>query len=213
MQKVVQIYLKCCLKERISSEVSLERAQWWCSLLSLSKAGGGVHLVASSRCSWFPALPAALRSGLLHVRLARPREGHPHRHPAPQVSAAVVTRCFTRCFTRLLDEVWNGFLRFLSSSCSILAVESREDAGIFLVLTTTGHYSLFPLIFTPAGKHQTQTDRGSIWGSWTSVSLFYWFLFWNISWLFKVTASTDTSTPKNRSRFGEFLLAVFVTSF
>ncbi|TMS14180.1 putative dolichyl pyrophosphate Glc1Man9GlcNAc2 alpha-1,3-glucosyltransferase [Larimichthys crocea] len=33
---------------------------------------------------------------------------------------------------------------------SILAVESREDAGIFLVLSTTGHYSLFPLIFTPA---------------------------------------------------------------
>ncbi|KAM6907893.1 dolichyl pyrophosphate Glc1Man9GlcNAc2 alpha-1,3-glucosyltransferase isoform 1-T1 [Xenentodon cancila] len=33
---------------------------------------------------------------------------------------------------------------------SILAVESREDAGIFLVLTTTGHYSLFPLLFTPA---------------------------------------------------------------
>ncbi|XP_061904805.1 probable dolichyl pyrophosphate Glc1Man9GlcNAc2 alpha-1,3-glucosyltransferase [Entelurus aequoreus] len=33
---------------------------------------------------------------------------------------------------------------------SLLAVESREDAGIFLVLTTTGHYSLFPLLFTPA---------------------------------------------------------------
>ncbi|XP_022625148.1 probable dolichyl pyrophosphate Glc1Man9GlcNAc2 alpha-1,3-glucosyltransferase isoform X3 [Seriola dumerili] len=33
---------------------------------------------------------------------------------------------------------------------SILAVESREDAGIFLVLSTTGHYSLFPLLFTPA---------------------------------------------------------------
>uniref|UniRef100_A0A665TPH3 Alpha-1,3-glucosyltransferase n=1 Tax=Echeneis naucrates TaxID=173247 RepID=A0A665TPH3_ECHNA len=32
---------------------------------------------------------------------------------------------------------------------SFLAVESREDAGIFLVLTTTGHYSLFPLLFTP----------------------------------------------------------------
>ncbi|MEQ2170029.1 glycosyl transferase, partial [Goodea atripinnis] len=38
------------------------------------------------------------------------------------------------------------------SPCSILAVESREDAGIFLVLTTTGHYSLFPLLYTPAGK-------------------------------------------------------------
>ncbi|KAF7654386.1 hypothetical protein LDENG_00070440 [Lucifuga dentata] len=33
---------------------------------------------------------------------------------------------------------------------SFLAVESREDAGIFLLLSTTGHYSLFPLIFTPA---------------------------------------------------------------
>ncbi|XP_046894684.1 probable dolichyl pyrophosphate Glc1Man9GlcNAc2 alpha-1,3-glucosyltransferase [Hypomesus transpacificus] len=33
---------------------------------------------------------------------------------------------------------------------SILAVESREDARIFLMLATTGHYSLFPLLFTPA---------------------------------------------------------------
>ncbi|XP_051903500.1 probable dolichyl pyrophosphate Glc1Man9GlcNAc2 alpha-1,3-glucosyltransferase [Hippocampus zosterae] len=33
---------------------------------------------------------------------------------------------------------------------SLLAVESRDDAGIFLILSTTGHYSLFPLIFTPA---------------------------------------------------------------
>ncbi|XP_057677322.1 probable dolichyl pyrophosphate Glc1Man9GlcNAc2 alpha-1,3-glucosyltransferase isoform X2 [Corythoichthys intestinalis] len=33
---------------------------------------------------------------------------------------------------------------------SLLAVESREDAGIFLLLSTTAHYSLFPLLFTPA---------------------------------------------------------------
>ncbi|XP_063751540.1 probable dolichyl pyrophosphate Glc1Man9GlcNAc2 alpha-1,3-glucosyltransferase isoform X2 [Eleginops maclovinus] len=33
---------------------------------------------------------------------------------------------------------------------SLLAVQSREDAGIFLLLSTTGHYSLFPLLFTPA---------------------------------------------------------------
>ncbi|KAM6911413.1 dolichyl pyrophosphate Glc1Man9GlcNAc2 alpha-1,3-glucosyltransferase isoform 2-T2 [Lycodopsis pacificus] len=33
---------------------------------------------------------------------------------------------------------------------SILAVESREDAGIYLLLTTTAHYSLFPLLFSPA---------------------------------------------------------------
>ncbi|XP_062289282.1 probable dolichyl pyrophosphate Glc1Man9GlcNAc2 alpha-1,3-glucosyltransferase [Scomber scombrus] len=33
---------------------------------------------------------------------------------------------------------------------SVLAVESREDAGIFLMLSATGHYSLFPLLHTPA---------------------------------------------------------------
>ncbi|XP_030637661.1 dolichyl pyrophosphate Glc1Man9GlcNAc2 alpha-1,3-glucosyltransferase isoform X1 [Chanos chanos] len=31
---------------------------------------------------------------------------------------------------------------------SLLAVEQKEDAGIFFILTTTGHYSLFPLLFT-----------------------------------------------------------------
>ncbi|KAM9788607.1 LOW QUALITY PROTEIN: dolichyl pyrophosphate Glc1Man9GlcNAc2 alpha-1,3-glucosyltransferase [Neosynchiropus ocellatus] len=33
---------------------------------------------------------------------------------------------------------------------SILAVQTREDAGTFLLLATAGHYSLFPLIFSPA---------------------------------------------------------------
>ncbi|EDM18491.1 asparagine-linked glycosylation 8 homolog (yeast, alpha-1,3-glucosyltransferase), isoform CRA_b [Rattus norvegicus] len=31
---------------------------------------------------------------------------------------------------------------------SLLAVEKAGDATIFLILTTTGHYSLFPLLFT-----------------------------------------------------------------
>uniref|UniRef100_A0A672S919 Alpha-1,3-glucosyltransferase n=1 Tax=Sinocyclocheilus grahami TaxID=75366 RepID=A0A672S919_SINGR len=31
---------------------------------------------------------------------------------------------------------------------SLLAVESREEARIFLILSITGHYSLFPLLFT-----------------------------------------------------------------
>lgn len=31
---------------------------------------------------------------------------------------------------------------------SLLAVESREDARTFLILSITGHYSLFPLLFT-----------------------------------------------------------------
>lgn len=29
----------------------------------------------------------------------------------------------------------------------LLSVEKAEDASIFLILTTTGHYSLFPLLF------------------------------------------------------------------
>ncbi|XP_069837767.1 dolichyl pyrophosphate Glc1Man9GlcNAc2 alpha-1,3-glucosyltransferase [Dendropsophus ebraccatus] len=32
---------------------------------------------------------------------------------------------------------------------SVLAVGSAQDAGIFLILTTVGHFSLFPLLFTP----------------------------------------------------------------
>ncbi|NXO05379.1 ALG8 glucosyltransferase, partial [Rhinopomastus cyanomelas] len=33
---------------------------------------------------------------------------------------------------------------------SLLSVQRAKDAGIYLVLTTTGHFSLFPLLFTPA---------------------------------------------------------------
>lgn len=54
-------------------------------------------------------------------------------------------------------------------SCSILAVKSREDAGLYLVLTTTGHYSLFPLVFTPAGKprraRSTRLNPVTLWAS------------------------------------------------
>ncbi|XP_040282339.1 probable dolichyl pyrophosphate Glc1Man9GlcNAc2 alpha-1,3-glucosyltransferase isoform X1 [Bufo bufo] len=32
---------------------------------------------------------------------------------------------------------------------SLLAVSSAKDAGIYLILTTVGHFSLFPLLFTP----------------------------------------------------------------
>lgn len=35
---------------------------------------------------------------------------------------------------------------------SLLSVGKAGDASIFLILTTTGHYSLFPLLFTAPGK-------------------------------------------------------------
>lgn len=36
---------------------------------------------------------------------------------------------------------------------SLLVFNKREDASIFLILSTTGHYSLFPLLFTSAGMY------------------------------------------------------------
>lgn len=47
--------------------------------------------------------------------------------------------------------------QFLVFFFSLLAVESREDARIFLILSTTGHYSLFPLLFTTQGKSHYKT--------------------------------------------------------
>lgn len=35
-----------------------------------------------------------------------------------------------------------------------MAVDNRRDAGIFIILTTTGHLSLFPLIFTAPGNRE-----------------------------------------------------------
>lgn len=34
----------------------------------------------------------------------------------------------------------------------LLGFEKKKDAQVFLLLSTIGHFSLFPLIFTPAGK-------------------------------------------------------------
>ncbi|XP_068601137.1 dolichyl pyrophosphate Glc1Man9GlcNAc2 alpha-1,3-glucosyltransferase [Brachionichthys hirsutus] len=96
----------------------------------------------------------------------------------PSVSPAVTLACTLLSVLPAVASIWRrprgarGFLRCLLVCAlasfmfgwhvhekavllailplSILAVETKEDAGIFLVLTTTGHYSLLPLIFTPA---------------------------------------------------------------
>lgn len=58
------------------------------------KASPGVPLVASLWFPRFPALPSSLRSGIIHVWVACPREGHPHRYPAAQVSVSGVASGF-----------------------------------------------------------------------------------------------------------------------
>jgi len=35
---------------------------------------------------------------------------------------------------------------------SVLLLEKKSDASVFLILSTIGHYSLFPLLFTQFGK-------------------------------------------------------------
>lgn len=65
-----------------------------------------------------------------------------------------IADCF--CWFRTESD-WQLVELFICTSfSSILAVESREDAGIFLVLATTGHYSLFPLVFTLAGRGRAE---------------------------------------------------------
>ncbi|XP_061659668.1 probable dolichyl pyrophosphate Glc1Man9GlcNAc2 alpha-1,3-glucosyltransferase isoform X1 [Syngnathoides biaculeatus] len=96
----------------------------------------------------------------------------------PSVTPAVTLVCTLLSILPALSSIWwrprgaRGFLRCLVLCAlasftfgwhvhekailmailplSLLAVESSEDAGIFLLLSTSGHYSLFPLLFTPA---------------------------------------------------------------
>ncbi|XP_056140893.1 probable dolichyl pyrophosphate Glc1Man9GlcNAc2 alpha-1,3-glucosyltransferase [Lampris incognitus] len=67
--------------------------------------------------------------------------------------ARVFLRCLVVCALGSFMFGWHVHEKAILIAIlplSILAVESRDDAGIFLVLATTGHYSLFPLLFTPA---------------------------------------------------------------
>ncbi|XP_064432926.1 probable dolichyl pyrophosphate Glc1Man9GlcNAc2 alpha-1,3-glucosyltransferase isoform X3 [Mirounga angustirostris] len=61
---------------------------------------------------------------------------------------------------------------------SLLSVGKAGDASIFLILTTTGHYSLFPLLFTAPEKKSLfligwKLSTSLAWGLWkSSVSLY-----------------------------------------
>ncbi|KAF6739984.1 putative dolichyl pyrophosphate Glc1Man9GlcNAc2 alpha-1,3-glucosyltransferase [Oryzias melastigma] len=116
----------------------------------------------------------------------------------PSVSPSVTLVCTLLSILPALASIWRrprgarGFLRCLLLCAlgsfmfgwhvhekailiailplSILAVESREDAGIFLLLSTTGHYSLFPLLFTPAEANHRALPHG-IRGDWRGTVL------------------------------------------
>ncbi|XP_074073075.1 dolichyl pyrophosphate Glc1Man9GlcNAc2 alpha-1,3-glucosyltransferase isoform X3 [Macrotis lagotis] len=60
---------------------------------------------------------------------------------------------------------------------SLLSVGKSQDAGIYLLLTTTGHYSLFPLLFTAPEKKNFligwKPSTSLAWGLWKSAVNFY----------------------------------------
>jgi hypothetical protein len=60
------------------------------------------------------------------------------------------------CFNRVHGKIFECLnCIFYVLFFRLLVGGKRRDAQIFLVLSTIGHYSLFPLIFTPFGKHST----------------------------------------------------------
>ena len=75
-----------------------------------------------------------VRIHILHVRMARPREGH---FIGPRTTEVCPT-CFAR-FTG--DQVAD----------SLLAAENHAYFRTYLIASVAGIYSLFPLLFTPAG--------------------------------------------------------------
>uniref|UniRef100_UPI003AB00823 dolichyl pyrophosphate Glc1Man9GlcNAc2 alpha-1,3-glucosyltransferase isoform X10 n=1 Tax=Centroberyx gerrardi TaxID=166262 RepID=UPI003AB00823 len=105
------------------------------SPLRLAALGGIVSSVCALSFGPFIAMPAVLSIW------RRPR------------GACGFLRCLVLCALGSFLFGWHVHEKAVLLAIlplSILAVESREDAGIFLVLATTGHYSLFPLLFTPA---------------------------------------------------------------
>ena len=55
---------------------------------------------------------------------------------------------------RLEDNVRNSnWFVFLMGLFSLLSVDKKKDGQTYLFLATVGHFSLFPLLFTQAGKY------------------------------------------------------------
>lgn len=78
----------------------------------------------------------------LHVWLARPRKSNHARARAPQVSLP-------------LHQRYN----VVDGRCSLLAVQDRNHWRAFVVASVAGIYSLFPLLFQPAGEYRLRGGR------------------------------------------------------
>ncbi|XP_033109039.1 probable dolichyl pyrophosphate Glc1Man9GlcNAc2 alpha-1,3-glucosyltransferase [Anneissia japonica] len=106
-------------------------------------------LVQEFQHTVLPSVPP-LATFILTAVSVLPSLWHQWRHPS---GANGFLRCLTICAFCSFMFGWHVHEKaiiLITIPLSLLAVESYRDAQIFLLLTTVGHYSLFPLIFKPA---------------------------------------------------------------
>ena len=54
--------------------------------------------------------------------------------------------------TRICINFYAWFKKTFYFLSSLLSIEKKKDAAVYLFLATVGHLSLFPLLFTQAGN-------------------------------------------------------------